>query len=92
MSRTSAFPPYAGKRVIDWLVLVVVAVPAVALGLVCALGVKLTSKGPVFFRQKRVGMDGVPFDVVKFRTMVAGDNPIFPDATRITSAGKWLRR
>src|SRR5262249_27753956 len=44
------------------------------------------------FRQERIGMDGEPFEVLKFRTMVAGDNPIFPDATRITSAGRVLRR
>ena len=56
------------------------------------LAVKLTSRGPVFFRQKRVGMNASPFEVMKFRTMVDGDNPIFPDATRITSAGRWLRR
>ncbi|CAN5559705.1 hypothetical protein BH10ACT3_BH10ACT3_10470 [soil metagenome] len=37
-------------------------------------------------------MGGESFRVWKFRTMVAGDNPIFPDASRITSAGKVLRR
>ena len=37
-------------------------------------------------------MGGRTFDVWKFRTMIAGDNPIFPDASRITSAGKVLRR
>jgi len=88
----SSFPPYRGKRVVDLAVLAVVLAPATALGLVCALAVRLTSKGPVLFYQERIGRDGVPFVVVKFRTMVAGDNPIFPDATRITSAGRWLRR
>lgn len=37
-------------------------------------------------------MDGALFEVWKFRTMIAGDNPIFPDASRITTAGKLLRR
>lgn len=92
MTSAIARPPYAGKRLVDVVVLVVVAVPAIVLGVVCAIAVKVTSRGPVFFRQQRVGMDAVPFDVVKFRTMVHGDNPIFPDATRITSAGRWLRR
>jgi lipopolysaccharide/colanic/teichoic acid biosynthesis glycosyltransferase len=87
-----SFPPYRGKRALDVLVWLVVAIPALLLGALCALAVKLSSRGPVFFRQQRVGMDGAPFDVVKFRTMVDGDNPIFPDATRITIAGKWLRR
>jgi lipopolysaccharide/colanic/teichoic acid biosynthesis glycosyltransferase len=90
--RSSAFPPYVGKRAIDLLLLFVVALPASLIGAVCAVAVKLTSKGPVFFRQQRVGIDGQPFEVVKFRTMVVGDNPVFPDATRITSAGRVLRR
>ena len=84
--------PYRGKRALDLGLLALVAVPATAVGLVCALAVRLTSPGPVFFRQERVGMDGRPFMVWKFRTMVAGDNPIFPDASRITPVGKVLRR
>lgn len=35
-----------------------------------ALGVKLTTTGPVFFRQTRTGIGGSPFDMLKFRTMV----------------------
>jgi exopolysaccharide biosynthesis polyprenyl glycosylphosphotransferase len=37
-----------------------------------ALAVKLTSRGPVFFRQERIGLDGAPFAMIKFRTMVDG--------------------
>lgn len=37
-----------------------------------ALAIKLTSKGPVFYRQERIGLDGEPFKVIKFRTMVDG--------------------
>jgi lipopolysaccharide/colanic/teichoic acid biosynthesis glycosyltransferase len=66
--------------------------PALAVGLVCAAAVAFSSRGPVFFRQERVGMNGVPFIVWKFRTMVDEDNPIFPDAMRITPAGAILRR
>jgi lipopolysaccharide/colanic/teichoic acid biosynthesis glycosyltransferase len=88
----SPHPPYRGKRALDLIVLAIVWVPAMVLGAICALAVRLTSKGPVFFYQERIGRDGVPFMVVKFRTMIVGDNPIFPDATRITSAGRWLRR
>ena len=92
MTSAGAYRPYVGKRLLDLGILVVVAVPAIVVGIVCAIAVKATSRGPVFFRQQRVGMNAVPFDVVKFRTMVHGDNPIFPDATRITSGGRWLRR
>ncbi len=91
-NRTVRNGPYRGKRLFDLLLLALVAVPAAAIGVLCAAAVGLTSPGGVFFRQERVGMDGRPFLVWKFRTMVAGDNPIFPDASRITSVGKVLRR
>lgn len=42
--------------------------------LVIALAVKLTSKGPVFFRQQRVGQYGIPFPLLKFRSMNANNN------------------
>lgn len=84
--------PYRGKRALDLVVLAAVACPAVALGAICAAAVRLTSPGPVFFRQERIGLRGAPFRLWKFRTMVDGDNPVFPDATRITPAGRILRR
>lgn len=37
-----------------------------------ALAVKFTSKGPIFYRQERIGLDGHPFEMIKFRTMVDG--------------------
>lgn len=40
--------------------------------LTVALAVKLTSKGSVFYRQERIGLDGKPFEMIKFRTMVDG--------------------
>jgi lipopolysaccharide/colanic/teichoic acid biosynthesis glycosyltransferase len=84
--------PYTGKRVVDLALCSIVALPALALGAVCALAIRMTSPGPVFFRQERIGMGGRPFVVWKFRTMIHGDNPTFPDATRITPVGRVLRR
>ncbi len=84
--------PYRGKRLSDLVVLAAVAVPAMLLAAVCAVAVGLTSRGPVLFRQTRVGMDGRPIDVLKFRTMLDGDNPIIPSADRITTVGRVLRR
>jgi lipopolysaccharide/colanic/teichoic acid biosynthesis glycosyltransferase len=84
--------PYRGKRAVDLTILAIAAVPALPVSLVCALAVRLTSRGPVLFTQERIGMGGEPFTVFKFRTMLHGDNPTFPDATRITRAGRWLRR
>jgi lipopolysaccharide/colanic/teichoic acid biosynthesis glycosyltransferase len=83
---------YRSKRLVDLAVLAAVAGPALAVGVVCAAAVRTTTPGPVFFRQERIGRDGRPFMVWKFRTMVSGDNPIVPDATRITRVGAVLRR
>ena len=65
--------------------------------LLVALLVKLTSYGPVIFRQRRYGLDGQIIDVYKFRTMkVTEDGPIVQQATRdderVTGIGRWLRR
>jgi lipopolysaccharide/colanic/teichoic acid biosynthesis glycosyltransferase len=76
----------------DIAVLLVVGLPAILIGIPCALAVGLTSRGGVFFTQDRVGMHGIPFRVWKFRTMTAGDNPVFPDASLITPIGRVLRR
>jgi exopolysaccharide biosynthesis polyprenyl glycosylphosphotransferase len=45
--------------------------------LTLALAVKLSSRGPVFFRHQRVGRDGQPFSVLKFRSMVDGADKKF---------------
>jgi lipopolysaccharide/colanic/teichoic acid biosynthesis glycosyltransferase len=84
--------PYRGKRAVDLALLAVVALPALVIALPAPLAIRLTSSGPVLFRQQRIGKDGEPFELVKFRTMVAGDNPVFPDARHITRVGKLLRR
>jgi lipopolysaccharide/colanic/teichoic acid biosynthesis glycosyltransferase len=76
----------------DIVLLGLTAVPLGALGLVIALAVRLTSSGPVLFRQDRVGAGGEVFECLKFRTMVDRDNPLIPDQSRITSIGRWLRR
>jgi len=67
------------------------------LGLIAAL-IKLGSPGPVLFRQIRMGLDGKPFTILKFRTMLsdaeAGSGPVFAtaDDARTTGLGRWLRR
>jgi len=64
---------------------------------VVALGVKLSSPGPIIFRQKRTGLDGDIIEVYKFRSMRAMDNgPVVQQATRgdprITRFGAFIRR
>ena len=86
-----------GKRVFDLIValggLLVFGLPMLAI----ALWVRLDSPGPVFFRQERVGRNGRPFRIHKFRTMNADAPTRGPALTvgadpRITRAGAWLRR
>jgi len=65
--------------------------------LVVALLIKLDDKGPVFFRQERVGYKGRPFRIWKFRTMVVDAEKIGKPLTvgrdpRITRVGYWLRK
>ena len=60
-----------------------------------ALLIKLTSRGPVLFKQKRVGLHGKHFTLLKLRTMTTGENGPKITATndaRITSIGKILRK
>ena len=62
---------------------------------IVALLIKLTSRGPVFFIQKRTGYKGMDFDCFKFRTMYVNDEADTKQATsndkRITLVGKFLR-
>lgn len=60
-----------------------------------ALGIKLESPGPVFFRQVREGRNGRAFTILKFRTMRVADNDFTPTGTadaRITPIGNLLRK
>lgn len=65
--------------------------------LIAAL-IKLTSRGPVFYTQERIGKDGRPFTCIKFRTMVVGAEKIragilcVKDDPRVTRIGQFLRR
>ena len=73
----------------------VVSSPLLALG---ALAVKLTDRGPVLYRQTRVGRDGVDFELLKLRTMVVGAETkgagfaVDRGDSRITRAGRVLRK
>jgi lipopolysaccharide/colanic/teichoic acid biosynthesis glycosyltransferase len=85
------------KRVFD----VAIATPAIIVlsPLMCiiALAIKLSSRGPVVFKQQRCGMDNRPFTIYKFRTMIEGAQnkglgyEVARDDDRITTVGKLLR-
>jgi lipopolysaccharide/colanic/teichoic acid biosynthesis glycosyltransferase len=65
---------------------------------VAAIAIKLGSRGPVLYRQRRVGLGGEEFEMLKLRTMVVGSDPVgvgtvvTRDDPRVTGAGRVLRR
>lgn len=66
--------------------------------LVAAVAIKLGSRGPVIYRQRRVGLNGEEFEMLKLRTMVEGSDPVgvgtvvTREDPRVTGAGRILRR
>lgn len=64
--------------------------------IIVSILIKLDSKGPVFFKQKRVGLDGKVFNILKFRSMsvdqVNKSELTMQEDERITKVGKWLRK
>ncbi len=97
----------AVKRGCDIVLSVVLMAAFAPIMCVVAIMVKLTSGGPVFFKQTRIGLDGTPFTMYKFRSMRQGaeedqkflahlneqDGPVFKiaDDPRLTPIGKFLR-
>jgi exopolysaccharide biosynthesis polyprenyl glycosylphosphotransferase len=96
------------KRLMDVVIASVVLVVSSPILLTMAVVIKLTSPGPVIFRQQRAGFHGRPLRMYKFRTMVAGaeqirdqvihlnemNGPVFKaaDDPRLTPVGRFLRR
>lgn len=87
------------KRVLELLVSVVLLVLLSPLLLLVSLLIVLESRGPVIYRQRRIGEFGIPFDLFKFRTMRAdaesATGPVWADPDedpRITRVGRLLRK
>jgi exopolysaccharide biosynthesis polyprenyl glycosylphosphotransferase len=87
------------KRIFDVVVSSVTLIVLSPAFLVIALFIKLDSRGPVFFRQKRVGLDGSEFTMYKFRSMAQGSERFDAHARlgirndpRQTTVGSFLRR
>jgi lipopolysaccharide/colanic/teichoic acid biosynthesis glycosyltransferase len=89
------YPPC--KAVLDFLLAVLLAVPALPVVLLAAAAVKLTSRGSAFYTQIRVGRDGRPFVIYKLRTMLqnceslTGPRWSVPGDPRVTPVGGFLR-
>jgi lipopolysaccharide/colanic/teichoic acid biosynthesis glycosyltransferase len=85
------------RRILEILAVLVLAVPAVPVVLLAAALVKLTSRGPAFYTQTRVGRHGLPFAIFKLRTMIhnceslTGPRWSMRGDPRVTGAGALLR-
>ena len=86
------------KRLIDLFGSLIGSIIISPILIIIALLIKLTSKGPVFFKQERLGKDGKIFKILKFRTMVVNAEKIgdglsvkSENDNRITKIGKLLR-
>jgi lipopolysaccharide/colanic/teichoic acid biosynthesis glycosyltransferase len=85
------------KRIFDFLVSLFGLIIFFPLFLIIAILIKLDSEGPVFYRGERIGKDGKPFRIFKFRTMVKnaeelGGPSTSADDPRLTKIGKFLRK
>jgi exopolysaccharide biosynthesis polyprenyl glycosylphosphotransferase len=97
-----------GKGLLDFTLAALVLLAALPVMLLVGLAVRLTTAGPVFFRQQRVGRNGLPFTMHKFRSMYLDaeqriealshlnehDGPLFKmkDDPRVTPVGRVIRR
>jgi lipopolysaccharide/colanic/teichoic acid biosynthesis glycosyltransferase len=102
LAAESQHPPSATvargiKRALDVVLASVAIVLFAPLLAIAAIAIRCEIAGPVIFRQRRNGVNGNPFVIFKFRTMmVLEDGPVVtqarPDDCRLTRVGKWLRR
>ncbi len=86
------------KRLLDFIVCMAVLILGIPVFLMLAILIKLDSPGPIIYAQKRVGRQGKPFTMYKFRTMrndaeaVSGPMWATENDPRVTKLGYWLRK
>lgn len=85
------------KRIFDIIVSLIGIIIISPILIIVAISIKLDSKGNVLFLQKRIGKDGKPFNIYKFRTMVSNAEKLGAQITvgkdsRITRVGAFLRK
>ncbi len=80
------------KRMVDILVSLVGLVVASPVMIVSAIAVGCTSRGPVIFKQERIGLHNKPFRMYKFRTMEVQKPSAEKKDPRVTNVGKFLRK
>ncbi|MCU4165803.1 sugar transferase [Marinilabiliaceae bacterium A049] len=85
------------KRIIDIVIALIGLLMLIPFFPFIAWGIKKSSKGPVFFNQERIGKNGKPFKIIKFRSMIIDAEVNGPalssiNDSRVTSFGRFLRR
>lgn len=93
----SSFYAKRGKYILDYIltsILIILFSPLIGF---IAILIKINSQGPIFFRQKRVGLHNRPFVMYKFRSMYIdapaySEKPKSSDDPRITPIGRWIRK
>ena len=85
------------KRVSDIVMAIILMILLFPVFLAISLAIKLDSKGPIFFKQNRVGINGKLFKIFKFRSMSTESDPYAVNPTqqndaRVTRVGKYLRK
>lgn len=98
-TNTDSMPDWqvSTKRILDIFASACALIILTPLYLTLAIAVKLSSKGPIFFTQERVGKNKKPFRIIKFRTMFVNAESNGPQLSssndsRITKVGKFLRK
>ncbi len=85
------------KRILDIFISIFLMIILLPVYIFAALGVKLTSRGPLFYSHERIGWHGQPFRIFKFRSMVAEAEKHGPQLSsqfdaRVTRFGRWMRK
>lgn len=85
------------KRFMDYIISIIALLILSPVILLSVIKVKLGSKGPVFYKQERIGMNGKPFDIIKFRSMYLDSEKEGPQLSndhdsRVTPWGRIMRK
>jgi exopolysaccharide biosynthesis polyprenyl glycosylphosphotransferase len=87
----------ATKRFMDVFLSIIAIILLIPVYIFLAIGVKMSSSGPIFFMQERIGLNGIPFKIIKFRTMYVDAEKLGPQLSssndpRITPIGRFMRK
>jgi lipopolysaccharide/colanic/teichoic acid biosynthesis glycosyltransferase len=86
------------KPVLDFIIAIIAGLLLLPLFIIITVSIKIESKGPVFFKQLRLGLNGMEFYIYKFRSMATEQSrfkkvkELYQDDPRITRVGRFIRK